>query len=140
MTNEPILLCSIVLRAWFVRHRLNPERTKTFVFKFVFVSVLAHEQPINKVTRVSDNRPPPNDESPNPNPDPESERYLSGLIPPFETFATDAMSPGMAKQHLTTQFLDFTWTRRFAWGAMIRTSISYYNFFVSAWLEGFLEG
>ena len=93
-----------------------------------------------KVTRVSDNRPPPNDESPKPNPDPESERYLSGLIPPFETFATDAMSPGMATQHLATQFLDFTRTRRFAWRAMIRTSISYNNLFVSAWLEGFFEG
>ena len=45
MTNEPILQCIIVLRAWFVRHRLNPERTKTFIFGFVFV--LAHEQPIN---------------------------------------------------------------------------------------------
>ena len=32
--------------AWFVRHRLYPERTKTFVFGFVFVFVLAHEQPI----------------------------------------------------------------------------------------------
>ena len=31
---------------WFVRHRLYPERTKTFVFGFVFVFVLAHEQPI----------------------------------------------------------------------------------------------
>ena len=47
MTNEPILLCSIVLRAWFVRHRLNPERMKTFVFGFV--SVLAHEPPINQM-------------------------------------------------------------------------------------------
>ena len=47
MTNEPILQCIIVLRAWFVRHRLYPERTKTFVFGFVFVFVLAHEQPIN---------------------------------------------------------------------------------------------
>ena len=40
MTNEPILHCIIVLRAQFVRHRLDPERTKTFVFGFV----LAHEQ------------------------------------------------------------------------------------------------
>ena len=31
---------------WFVRHRLYPERTKTFVFGFVFVFVLAHKQPI----------------------------------------------------------------------------------------------
>ena len=46
MTNEPIFQCIIVLRAWFVRHRLYPERTKTFVFAFVFVFVLAHEQPI----------------------------------------------------------------------------------------------
>jgi len=28
MTNEPILQCIIVLRAWFVRHRLYPKRTK----------------------------------------------------------------------------------------------------------------
>ena len=46
MTNEPILQCIIVLRAWFVRHSLYPERTKKFVFGFVFVFVLAHEQPI----------------------------------------------------------------------------------------------
>ena len=45
MTNEPILRCIIVLRAWFVRHRLYPERTKTFVFGFVFV--LAHKKPID---------------------------------------------------------------------------------------------
>ena len=32
--------------AWFVRHRLYPEQTKTFVFGFVFIFVLAHEQPI----------------------------------------------------------------------------------------------
>ena len=31
--------------AWFVRHRLYPERTKTFVFGFVFV--LAHKQPMS---------------------------------------------------------------------------------------------
>ena len=47
MKNEPIIQCIIVLRAWFVRHRLYPERTKTFVFGFIFVFVLAHEQPIN---------------------------------------------------------------------------------------------
>ena len=47
MTNEPILQCIIVLRAWFVCHRLYPERTKTFIFGFVFVFVLAHEQPIS---------------------------------------------------------------------------------------------
>ena len=46
MTNEPILQCIIVLRAWFVRHSLYLERTKKFVFRFVFVFVLAHEQPI----------------------------------------------------------------------------------------------
>ena len=48
MTNEPILQCIIVLRAWFVRHSLYPERTKKFVFGFVFVFVLAHEQPITE--------------------------------------------------------------------------------------------
>ena len=46
MMNEPILQCIIVLRAWFVHHRLYPEQTKTLVFGFVFVFVLAHEQPI----------------------------------------------------------------------------------------------
>merc|ERR1712079_180786 len=46
MTNEPILQCIIVLRAWFVRHSLYPERTKKFVFGFVFVFVLVNEQPI----------------------------------------------------------------------------------------------
>ena len=45
MTNEPILQSIILLRAWFVRHRLYPERTKTFVYGFVFA--LAHEQPIS---------------------------------------------------------------------------------------------
>ena len=49
MTNEPILQCIIILRAWFVRHSLYPERTKKFVFGFVFVFVLAHEQPISKM-------------------------------------------------------------------------------------------
>ena len=44
VTNELTLQCIIVLKAWFVRHRLYPERTNTFVFGFVFV--LAHEQPI----------------------------------------------------------------------------------------------
>ena len=52
MTNEPILQCIIVLRAWFVRHSLYPERTKKFVFGFVFVFVLAHEQPINKIGSI----------------------------------------------------------------------------------------
>ena len=47
MTNEPILQCIILLRAWFFRHRLYPERTNTFVFGFVFV--LAHEQPISSL-------------------------------------------------------------------------------------------
>ena len=32
---------------WFVRHRLYPERTKTFVFGFVIVFVMAHEQSIS---------------------------------------------------------------------------------------------
>ena len=41
MTNEPIILCNVILRAWFVRHRHNLERTKTFVF------VLANEQAIS---------------------------------------------------------------------------------------------
>ena len=39
--------------AWFVRHRLYPERTKTFVFGFVFVFVLAHEQPISEKNQVA---------------------------------------------------------------------------------------
>ena len=47
VTNEQILQCIIVIKAWFVRHRLYPERTKTFVLGFVFVFVLAHEQPIS---------------------------------------------------------------------------------------------
>ena len=46
MTNEPIFECSLVLTAWFVCQRYYPVRTKTFVFGFVFVFVLAHEQPI----------------------------------------------------------------------------------------------
>ncbi len=46
VTNELTLQCIIVLKAWFVRHRLYPERTNAFVFGFVFVFVLAHEQPI----------------------------------------------------------------------------------------------
>ena len=52
VTNEQILQCIIVLKAWFVRHRLYPERTKTFVLGFVFVFVLAHEQPIGTLTAV----------------------------------------------------------------------------------------
>ena len=39
--------------AWFVRHRLYPERTKTFVFGFVFVFVLAHEHPITINTSIA---------------------------------------------------------------------------------------
>ena len=53
MTNEPILQCIIVLRAWFVRHSLYPERTKKFVFGFVFVFVLVNEQPIRKSSLVT---------------------------------------------------------------------------------------
>ena len=49
VTNEPILYCIIILRAWFVRHRLYPERTKSFVYVFVFV--LAHEQPITTLLK-----------------------------------------------------------------------------------------
>ena len=37
MTYKLILQCIIVLRTWFVRHMLYPERKKTFVFGFVFV-------------------------------------------------------------------------------------------------------
>ena len=36
MTNEPILQYIIVLRAWFVRHRLYPERTKNFCLRVRF--------------------------------------------------------------------------------------------------------
>ena len=46
-TNEPGFQYYTILKNWFVRHRLYLERTKTFVFGFVFVFVLAHEQPIN---------------------------------------------------------------------------------------------
>ena len=42
MTNEPIIICNAILRAWFVRHRNYLERTKTFVLGFVFV--LAYRQ------------------------------------------------------------------------------------------------
>ena len=45
MTNKPIFLCNVLLKVWFVRQRLYPEQTKTLVFVFVFV--LAHEQPIS---------------------------------------------------------------------------------------------
>ena len=45
MTNEPILQCIMVLRAWFVCHSLYLELTKKIAFGFVFVFVLAHEQP-----------------------------------------------------------------------------------------------
>ena len=54
MTKEPILQCITVLstEARFVRHRIYPVRTKTFVleFFFVFVFVLVHEQPIRPGT------------------------------------------------------------------------------------------
>ena len=46
VTNEQILQCIIVLKAWYIRLRLYPEQMKTFVLGFVFV--LAHEQPISK--------------------------------------------------------------------------------------------
>ena len=48
MTNEPIIICNVILRAWFVPHRHYLEQTKTFVLGFVFVFVLAHEQAIIK--------------------------------------------------------------------------------------------
>ena len=38
MTNKPIIICNVILRAWFVRL----EQTKALVFVFV----LAHEQAI----------------------------------------------------------------------------------------------
>ena len=45
VTNEPMLQCILILilRAWFVSHRLFPEQTKTFAFVFVLVFVLAHD-------------------------------------------------------------------------------------------------
>ena len=51
VTNKPIILCNVILRAWFVCHRHYLERTKTFVFVLVFVFVLAHEQAISKVVK-----------------------------------------------------------------------------------------
>ena len=48
VTNEPIFQCIIVLRAWFIHHRLYPEGTETLVFGSVFVFVLADEQPVIK--------------------------------------------------------------------------------------------
>ena len=47
VTKEPIILCNIILRAWFIRHRHYLEQTKTFVLNFVFVFVLTHEQTIS---------------------------------------------------------------------------------------------
>ena len=46
VTNEPIILCYVILRAWFVCHRHYLERTKTFVLGFVFIFVLTHGQAI----------------------------------------------------------------------------------------------
>ena len=48
VTNEPIILCYVILRAWFVRNRHYLERTKTFVPGSIFVFVLTHEQVISK--------------------------------------------------------------------------------------------
>ena len=50
MTNEPIILCNVILRAWFVSHRYYLEQTKTFVPGFVFGLVLAHEKAITKMS------------------------------------------------------------------------------------------
>ena len=47
MTNEPIIICNVILRAWFVRHRHYLERMKTFVLGFVLVFVLADDQAIS---------------------------------------------------------------------------------------------
>ena len=52
LTNEPILQSMIVLRAWFIFHRLYPERTKTFIYGFVFVFVLAHEKPVSTMSKI----------------------------------------------------------------------------------------
>ena len=38
--------------AWFVSHRVYPERTKTFVFGIVFAFDLAHEQPKSTYVHV----------------------------------------------------------------------------------------
>ena len=42
MTNEPIIICNVILRAWSVCHRHYLERMKTFLFGFVFVR-LSHK-------------------------------------------------------------------------------------------------
>ena len=47
--TDPLIYYYYSTKAWFVRHRLYPERTKTFVFGFDFVFVLAHEQPISSI-------------------------------------------------------------------------------------------
>ena len=53
VTNEPIIICKVVLRAWFNRHMYYLERMKTFVLGFIFVFVLAHEQAISMQSRTT---------------------------------------------------------------------------------------
>ena len=48
VTNTPILQCIILLMTWLVHRRLYPERTKPFIFGFVFVFVLAQKLPVCK--------------------------------------------------------------------------------------------
>ena len=47
-TNEPIIQCNVILRAWFNRHLHYLVWKKTFVLGFVFVFVLAHALDIRK--------------------------------------------------------------------------------------------
>ena len=54
MTNEPIVICNVIIRAWFVRHRHYLQRMKTFVLGFVFVFVLANEQAITAVRHTDE--------------------------------------------------------------------------------------
>ena len=50
LTDEPMIVCKIILRAWFIRHRHYLEQKKTFELGFVFVFVLAREQAMETAT------------------------------------------------------------------------------------------
>ena len=47
VTNEPGYCYLTILKDWFGRHTVFTEQTNPLVFVYVFVFVLAHEQPIN---------------------------------------------------------------------------------------------
>ena len=53
MANKPIIvICNVILRAWFVSSQASSRTNKNFHSQFGFVFILAHEQAIPWTNRI----------------------------------------------------------------------------------------